>query len=72
LNLVLDSVACNLCVRTQLSETAHMHKFTAHRHIMVYQRINLLHTRGVRSLKILTPTPLLLWLNVRRLRSDTF
>jgi len=36
--LLLISVSSELCAfaRTQVSETAHTHKFTAHGHIMLY------------------------------------
>ena len=33
---MIDTPALS-CASTQLSETAHTHKFTAHRHIMMYQ-----------------------------------
>ena len=30
-------LSCGVCARTRLSETAHTHKFTAHKHIMMKQ-----------------------------------
>jgi len=56
------------CTKTKISEKSFC--FANIHHEM--WNVDTVRGRGVRSLKFVTPTPLLLWLNILRLRSDAF